>query len=90
MADIFNGNESLTRQEQEAFLALGMLRNVAIYLNPEGWKYVPEKNKGHYFYINTSSNVGFSVDDFTASYLIEPKQSFTDTTETLSTITLRG
>jgi hypothetical protein len=65
MADTFNGNESLTEQEQEATLCEGMLRNVARYLNPEGWKYIPGVNEGWYFYINTSSNVDFSSEEFT-------------------------
>ena len=46
------GNESLTKEEQEATLCEGMLRNVARYLNPEGWKSVPTKvSKRWYFYI---------------------------------------
>jgi len=54
---LFDGNESGTKEEQEAFLALGKLRNVARYLNPEGWKYVPGKNKGWFFDIDDDNNL---------------------------------
>jgi len=53
----FKGNESLTEQEQEATLCEGMLRNVARYLNPEGWLYVPVINEGWHFYINKDTEL---------------------------------
>jgi len=51
----FDGNESLTEEEQEATLCEGMLRNVARYLNSEGWKYISNVNSGYYFYINAKN-----------------------------------